>query len=218
MRDWLDYKYTYTNDGRSLRLYYPTRSKHSKAKWWIGFLLCISMPKTILRAKFYSILFFLSSFSLLLLFLLLFSVFFSFSVCCVALLCLILLWLLTTQTTTTTTFISYCNGFGIHGVFAYFGVEQPIFLTTIEEINRTRILSLPLFLPSILFWVSPRWTLFAFVYLRFFIHMDIFCGQTHIWNAMRCDANPIRESLIFLLCRKISNAGILRTIMSFSCC
>lgn len=37
MRDWLDYKYTYIDDGRSIRLYYPTRSKHSKAKWWIGF-------------------------------------------------------------------------------------------------------------------------------------------------------------------------------------
>lgn len=33
MRDWLDYKYTYIDDGRSIRLYYPTRSKHSKAKW-----------------------------------------------------------------------------------------------------------------------------------------------------------------------------------------
>lgn len=45
MRDWLDYKYTYIDDGRSIRLYYPTRSKHSKAKWWIGFLLCISIPE-----------------------------------------------------------------------------------------------------------------------------------------------------------------------------
>lgn len=53
MRDWLDYKYTHIDDGRSIRLYYPTRSKYSKAKWWIGFLLCISIPERFYRAQFY---------------------------------------------------------------------------------------------------------------------------------------------------------------------